>query len=523
MNRMITSENITTTQNCKTRKCLCSKEKIMLSTLSNFLPRITNNNINRHPSSSTSNRVRGRRGVLSGQEVTYDETEEKKSYLSQLSTQLGNVETKFIPRLIESAPERKKLLENFLRLSIDPIKDTLEQKNNLDKTTIKFLQSHESKLNGFLCDLAMLCEDLEDKEKEYGGICNQKIMIDIIMAHHLMEKIPHNQSGANLMIEQASILIENLQEDKEVAQKTGDTGLAGDVNKLLTELKRFNEYGLKNWGKRVPFSYEKIKNALRLRLEAGFLMLEKAKEAGKDVNHNDKHNKAYQTMHDNLMRLKNKIRTASYPVFLPVNPTGKQIKQVVQPYFDKFRQDLEQALAPMATVSDYNVKTFRRIIDENFTESLNKTGWDPIINEFSVQAKGKEHHLRSQIFPASNIEKILSKDTEDKKCSVKIFASPYQETEGRSCRSNKEDQHAINLAMTTLHIKQPNGKDNRIFCGNRHAVHDHMGITDPVKRKTANKKSAQEGLALAIVSNDTLLEQAKKAQQAISKVKQVKI
>ena len=132
-------------------------------------------------------------------------------------------------------------------------------------------------------------------------------------------------------------------------------------------------------------------------------------------------------------------------------------------------------------------------IAASYRQVLNERPWPVIDKTFTAVVGGKAAELQSVIVPGQHIGAPGN-------ATGPIGANYDPGVNGYMCHSAQTD-HCVNLAVSSLTVKDQAGAPQLAFRGVRHGVHCAWDISDPATRAAANVQRAQEAVIAAFLAD----------------------
>ena len=185
---------------------------------------------------------------------------------------------------------------------------------------------------------------------------------------------------------------------------------------------------------------------------------------------------------------------------------NEQVKQRFDQSFQFSKDVAKKNVAPFivnlikAQLDQGNVRGFRvrsgdvaRALEAGYRQTLNERPW-PVINKvMSTSIGGRPVELTSTIRPAEN----LGRTEQNPRGPI---ASGYPDgVHGYNCYC-ADANHAVNLAVSSLTVRDPGGAQKLAFCGVRHSVHCAWEINDAAGRSAANLQRVKEAVIAAFMA-----------------------
>ena len=143
-------------------------------------------------------------------------------------------------------------------------------------------------------------------------------------------------------------------------------------------------------------------------------------------------------------------------------------------------------------VRDFNISKADMIrrINAGFQKNLNERPWVEINKDINASIGKRPVTLHSTISPAENIGRQNEGDRGP------ILSRYPASVHGYMCDSSTAD-HAVNLSVSSISVRDQGGAQTVAFKGVRHGVHSAWGIRDAQARAAANVRRAEEAVIAA--------------------------
>ena len=209
-----------------------------------------------------------------------------------------------------------------------------------------------------------------------------------------------------------------------------------------------------------------------------------------------------------LLDLKEEF-SSSDDILKAINTVGSEIlkdEQSINAFLDSMpvEKDMQKALAKTllaklkaaapAKAIPFKEDFMAKQIAAGYRKALNRGDWSVITKPITSVIGGKPVELTSKIVPGSHI----GADSDDGTGPIGAKYDPG--VKGYMCHS-ADTAHAVNLAVTSLSVKDASGNDHLAFSGIRHGVHCAWEISDSSERAKANVKRAEEAVIAAFLSD----------------------
>ena len=176
------------------------------------------------------------------------------------------------------------------------------------------------------------------------------------------------------------------------------------------------------------------------------------------------------------------------------NDRAKLSKSVVK-NVSSFVADLANQELRQANVRGFKVDSddVAREMQEGMVSVSNRRQWPVISKTVSASVNNRAVRLTSTIAAAEQ----LGHSQQSPRGPI---ADGYpQDIHGYVSQSSKAD-HAVNLAVSSLSVGEPDGAQQLAFCGVRHGVHCAWGIAPGPQRVAANIRRAEEAVIAAFLA-----------------------
>ncbi len=170
------------------------------------------------------------------------------------------------------------------------------------------------------------------------------------------------------------------------------------------------------------------------------------------------------------------------------------------PVSNKVKTKLAQLLINMikaqtqsAHGSEFNSGDIAKLLSANYQQVLNERPWPVIDKTFTAVVEGHAMELQSTIVPGQHIGAAGN--------AVGPIGITYDPgVNGYMCHSARTP-HAVNLAVSSLTLKDASGAEQLAFRGIRHGVHCAWEISDAAARAQANIARAKEAVIAAFFAD----------------------
>lgn len=181
----------------------------------------------------------------------------------------------------------------------------------------------------------------------------------------------------------------------------------------------------------------------------------------------------------------------------PAENAAGRLKQYPNELHDRLQQTFETAGLSSRGLAGRLHKAHVNVLNQ-------AQAWDTVTKNVQFSQNGVVHDYNSTITPASQLGNIFAQryTTTTVNDNEELVQQPA--SGGISSHSFTETEHAVNLAHTQ--IQDNNGEV--LFQGLRHGIHCAFGIDDRTQRTQANQNRAAETVLAAVVTDNTLLNDA---------------
>ena len=143
--------------------------------------------------------------------------------------------------------------------------------------------------------------------------------------------------------------------------------------------------------------------------------------------------------------------------------------------------------------SEFSASALAKQLVANYQQVLNERPWPVIDKTFTAVVDGQATELHSVIVPGQHIGAAGN--------AVGPIGTTYDPgVNGYMCHSARTN-HAVNLAVSSLSVKDEAGRSQLAFRGVRHGVHCAWEISNSTARAAANVKRAEEAVIAAFLAD----------------------
>ncbi len=170
-------------------------------------------------------------------------------------------------------------------------------------------------------------------------------------------------------------------------------------------------------------------------------------------------------------------------------PVSKDVKNELA----KLLIDMIKAQTQSAYGSEFNAGDIAKLLSANYQQVLNERPWPVIDKSFTAVVDGQAMELQSVIVPGQHIGAAGN--------AIGPIGTTYDPgVNGYMCHSARTP-HAVNLAVSSLTVKDASGAPQLAFCGVRHGVHCAWEISGSAARAPVNAARAREAVIAAFLAN----------------------